>query len=43
MRNPIPEQGKIIKDIQNLFRLKKELNYPVIKAIRNHLFTREKN
>ena len=26
MENPKSEEGKIIKDIRNLFRLKKELN-----------------
>ena len=29
-------QNKIIKDIKNLFRLKKELNYTGIKDARNH-------
>ena len=29
------EKGNIIKDIRNLFRLKKELNYTAIKDIRN--------
>ena len=41
MRNPMPEKESIIKDIRNLFRLKKELNYTAIKHIRN-LFRREK-
>ena len=41
MGNPRPEEEKIIKDIGNLFRLKKELNYTAIKDIRN-LFRREK-
>ena len=41
MRNPRPEEEKLIKDIRNLFRLKKELNYTVVKDIRN-LFRREK-
>ena len=40
MENPKPEGGKIVKDIRNLFRLKKELNYDAIKDVRN-LFTRE--
>ena len=35
------EKGNIIKDIRNLFRLKKELNYTTIKDIRN-LFRLEK-
>ena len=35
------EEGNIIKDIGNLFRLKKELNYTVIKDTRN-LFRLEK-
>ena len=35
------EKGNIIKDIRNLFRLKKELNYTAIKDIRN-LFRQEK-
>ena len=29
------EEESIIKDIRNLFRLKKELNYTTIKDIRN--------
>ena len=41
MENPRPEEGKIIKDIRNLFRLKKELNYTAIKDIRS-LFRLEK-
>ena len=35
------EEEKIIKDIRNLFRLKKELNYNAIKDIKN-LFRLEK-
>ena len=35
MENPGPEEEKIIKDIRNIFRLKKELNYTAIKDIRN--------
>ena len=35
------EEEKIIKDIRNLFRLKKELNYHAIKDIKN-LFRLEK-
>ena len=37
----MPEDEKIIKDIRNVFRLKKDLNYTAIKDIRN-LFRREK-
>ena len=33
--NPRFEEEKIIKDIRNLFTLKKELNYTAIKDIRN--------
>ena len=40
MENLKPEGEKIVKDIRNLFRLKKELNYNAIKDVRN-LFTRE--
>ena len=36
-----PEEENIIKDIRNLFGLKKELNYTAIKYIRN-LFRLEK-
>ena len=39
--NPRPEEEKIIKDITNHLRLKKELNYAAIKDIRN-LFRLEK-
>ena len=35
MENPRSEEENIIKDIRNLFRLKKELNYSAIKDIRN--------
>ena len=35
------EEEKILKDIKNLFRLKKVLNYTAIKDIRN-LFRQEK-
>ena len=35
MENPRPREEKIIKDIRNLFRLKKELNDTAIKDIRN--------
>ena len=35
MENPWPEGEKIVKDIRNLFRLKKELNYIAIKDVRN--------
>ena len=41
MRNPWPEEEKIIKDTRNLFILKKELNYTAIKDIRN-LFRQKK-
>ena len=41
MRNPRPEEQIIVKDIRNLFRLKKELNYTVVKDVRN-LFRQEK-
>ena len=40
-RNLRHEEEKIIKDIRNLFRLKKEQNYTAIKDIRN-LFRQEK-
>ena len=42
MENPRPEEDKIIKDIRNIFRLKKELNYSAIIYIRN-LFKLEKD
>ena len=35
MKNPRPEEENIIKDIRNLFRPTKELNYTAIKDIRN--------
>ena len=35
MENPRPEKEKMIKDIWNPFRLKKEQNDTVIKDIRN--------
>ena len=41
MENPWPEEEKIIKDIRNLFRLKKELTFTAIKDIRN-LFRQER-
>ena len=41
MGNPMQEDEKMIKDIRNVFRLKKDLNYTAIKDIRN-LFRREK-
>ena len=41
MENLRPEKEKIIKDIRNLFRLEKELNYTAIKDVRN-LSRREK-
>ena len=37
MRNPRPEEEKLIKDKINLFRLKKELNNTPAKYIRNLL------
>ena len=37
LENPRPEEENIVKDIRNLFRLKKELNYTAIKAIRKIL------
>ena len=40
MENPRPEEEKIIKDIRNLFGLKKELNDTAIRNIKN-LFRRE--
>ena len=40
MENPRPEEENIIKDIRNLFRLNKELNYTAIKDITN-LFRQE--
>ena len=36
MGNRRPEEEKILKDIRNLFRLKKEQNDTAIKDIRNH-------
>ena len=41
MENPRAEKEDIIKDIQNFFRLKKELNHTAIKHIRK-LCTLEK-
>ena len=41
MENPRSEKQNIIKDLRNIFRLKKELNYIVIKDIEN-LFRLEK-
>ena len=35
MENQRPEKENTIKDIKNLFRPKKELNYSAIKNIRN--------
>ena len=35
MENPRLEEEKIIKNIRNLFKLKKEQNYIAIKDIRN--------
>ena len=42
MEYPRHEEDKVIKDIRNLFRLKKELNYSAIIYIRN-LFKLEKD
>ena len=36
MGNRRPEEEKILKDIRNLFRLKKEQHDTAIKDIRNH-------
>ena len=33
MENQKPEEEKIIKDIRNIFRLKKDLNYTAIKDL----------
>ena len=41
IENPRSKEEKIIKDIKNLFRLKKEQNYTAVKDIRN-LFRQEK-
>ena len=41
MKNPMPEEVKIIKDIRNLLTLKKELNCTAIKDTRN-LFRQKK-
>ena len=41
MKNLSLEEGKIIKDIRSLSRLKKEIDYTAIKDIRN-LFRQEK-
>ena len=40
MENPKPEEENMIKDIRNLFRIKKELNYTAIKEIK-YLFRLE--
>ena len=37
MENSSPEEGNIIKDIKNLFRLKKGIRYTAIKVIRDFL------
>ena len=42
MESLSPEEENIIKDIRNLFSLKREINYPAIKDIRN-LFRLENN
>ena len=36
------EEEKLIKDIRNFFRLKKELNYTAIKYIRNIFIQKKK-
>ena len=36
------KEENVIKDIRNLFRLKKELNYIAIKDIRNIFFDKKK-
>ena len=41
MENLRSEEESIIKDIRNLFKLRKELNYTAIKNVRN-LFRQEK-
>ena len=41
MENPRPEEENIIKDIRNLFTLRKKTNYFAIKVVRN-LFRLEK-
>ena len=41
MKNLRPQEENIIKDIKNIFRLKKELNYTAIKDTRN-LFRQKK-
>ena len=38
IKNPSPEEENIIKDIRNLFRLKKELNYTAIKDLAHRNF-----
>ena len=43
MENPRIEEENIIKDIRNLFRLKKELNYTAIKDIRNPFRLKKEN
>ena len=41
--NPRPEQESIIKDISNLFRLRREQNYSAIKDIANFFRLEKKN
>ena len=41
MENERPKEGKIIKDVRSFLRQKKEINYTVIKDVRN-LFRLEK-
>ena len=43
MENPRIEEENIIKDIRNLFRLKKELNYTAIKDIRSPFRLKKEN
>ena len=38
MENPRRKEENIIKDIRNLFRLKKELNYTAIKDTKNEKY-----
>ena len=43
MKNPRPEQEKIIKSIRNLFRLKKEQNGTAIKSVKIIFRLKRKN
>ena len=42
MENLSPKEENIIKNIRNLFRLKKEQNYTVVKDIKNLLRLKKK-